>query len=348
VVKGVVIKEGHAIELGAFPEPHTIDASDAVIKVSAAAICGTDVHAMHGLIPGVKPGNINGHEFVGIIEEVGASVTKFKAGDRVSAPPAFWCGVCPACTRGDIQYCHNGGYYGGGEIFGKNMQGAQATYVRTVYADNCLVPVPDHLSDEQAVLVGDVFSTGFHAAHEARIKEGDTVVIFGCGPIGIGALISAWLFGPKEVICVDMLDNRLAMARQYGATTIDARNENVVDRVRAITGGEGADSAIEAIGNTDTFTQALRSVRRGGTVSVVGLFPGLVEFPIQEFGFYGVNVSMGLGYVGRTSRLMGLVAAKRVDLAPLVTHIFPLDKAVEAYELFEKHRDACQKVVLKP
>ncbi|MGD0229731.1 MAG: alcohol dehydrogenase catalytic domain-containing protein [Syntrophorhabdales bacterium] len=347
-MKGVVIKEGHAIELGTFPDPRTMDAGDAVLKVTAAAICGTDVHATHGLIPGVKPGNINGHEFVGIVEEVGAGVTKFKVGDRVSAPPAFWCGICPACARGDIQYCHNGGYYGGGETFGKGLQGAQATYLRTVYADNCLVPVPDNLSDEQAVLVGDVFSTGFHAAHEARIKEGDTVVIFGCGPIGIGALVSAWQFGPKEVICVDMLDNRLAMARQYGARTIDARNENAVERVREITGGEGADSAIEAIGNTDTFGQSLRSVRRGGTVSVVGLFPGPAEFPIHEFGFYGITVSMGLGYVGRTSRLMGLAAAGRVDLTPLVTHVFPLDKALEAYELFENHRGTCQKVVLKP
>ncbi len=254
----------------------------------------------------MKPGNINGHEFVGIIEEIGSNVTKFRVGDRVSAPPAFWCGICPACTRGEPQHCHNGGYYGGGEIFGKNLQGAQATYLRTVYADNCLVPVPNDLPDEQAVLVGDVFSTGFHAAHEAHIKEGDTVVIFGCGPIGIGALVSAWMFGPKEVICIDILDNRLAMARQYCALTIDARNENVVDRVREITGGEGADSAIEAIGNTDTFGQALRCVRRGGTVSIVGLFPGPAEFQIQEFSFYGIKPQHGLGLCGENAPPHGI------------------------------------------
>jgi alcohol dehydrogenase len=347
-MKGVVIREGHRIEVGGFPDPHVVDPGDAIIRVTAAAICGTDIHAMHGLIPGCGPGNINGHEFVGIVEEVGSAVTKFKPGNRVSAPPAFWCGICPACKRGDIQYCHNGGYYGGGEIYGKNLQGAQATYLRVVYADNCMVSVPESVPDEEAVLVGDVFSTGFHAAHEAHIKEGDTVVIFGCGPIGLGALISAWLFGPKEVISIDILDNRLAMARQYGATTIDARNENVVERVREITGGEGADSAIEAIGNPETFLQALKCVRRGGTVSVVGLFPRPVEFPIQEFSFYGINISMGLGYVGRISRLMGLVEAKRVNLAPLVTHVFSLEKALEAYKLFEKHPDKCLKVVLKP
>jgi alcohol dehydrogenase len=347
-MKGVVIREGNRIELGTFPDPHVIDASDVIIRVTAAAICGTDVHAKHGFIPGCGPGNINGHEFVGIVQEVGKGVTKFRVGERVTAPPAFWCGICPACKRDNISECHNGGYYGGGAIFGKNLQGAQATYLRAVYADNCLIHVPDSVSDEEAVLVGDVFQTGFHGAHEGGIRTGDTVAVFGCGPVGIGALISAWMYGPKEVIAIDMLDNRLAMAKQYGATIIDARRENSVDKVKEMTDGEGADVAIEAIGALETFSQAVRSVRRKGTVSVVGLFPGPVEFPIHELAFYGIRVSMGLGYVGRMARLMGLVESKRVNLRPLVTHSFPLDKVLEAYDLFENHRGECLKVVVKP
>lgn len=347
-MEGVVIREGHRIELGTFPEPKIVDSSDAIIRITAAAICGSDLHAMHGLIPGVGPGNVNGHEFVGIVEEVGQGVTRFRPGDRVTAPPAFWCGICPACKRGDIPECHNGGYYGGGEIFGKNLKGAQARYMRAVYADNCLTSVPESIPDEEAVLVGDVFQTGFHGAYEGHIRAGDTVAIFGCGPVGIGALISAWMFGPKRVISIDMLDNRLAVAKHYGATVVDARKENSIDRIKEMTSGEGADVVIEAIGAQATFIQAIRSVRRKGTVSVVGLFPGPVEFPIHELGLYGIKLSMGLGYVGRMNQLMGLVESKRVDLSPLVTHTFPLRDALEAYDLFEYHADNCLKVLLKP
>lgn len=347
-MEGVVIREGHRIELENFPDPKVLDASDAIIKITAAAICGTDLHAKHGLIPGVGPGNINGHEFVGIVQEVGCGVTRFKPGDRVTAPPAFWCGVCPACKRGDISECHNGGYYGGGKIYGKNLQGAQATYLRVVYADNCLISVPESVSDKEAVLVGDVFQTGFHGAYEGHIRTGDTVAIFGCGPIGIGALISAWMFGPKQVISIDMLDNRLAIAKQYGATVVDARTENAIDKLREITSGEGVDVAIEAIGTQATFLEAIKSVRRKGTVSVVGLFPGPVELPIHELAFYGVRLSMGLAHVGRMKQLMGLVGSKRVDLSPLVTHVFPLRNALDAYDFFENHRGECLKVVLEP
>lgn len=346
-MKAVVIGRDRQIELADVPYPRIENADDVIVRVTAATICGTDVHAKHGLVPGVGPGTINGHEFVGIVEEVGPGVKRFKAGDRVTAPPAFWCGNCRACRRGDIQYCERGGYYGGGEIFGRNVQGAQAEYVRVVYADNCLVNVPDGIADEEAVLVGDVFQTGFHAASEGRIQVGDTVVIFGCGPIGIGALVSAWMFGPREVYSVDILDNRLDMAKRYGAKVIDARKGNVIDAIKEVTHGEGADVAIEAIGRSETFLQAVRSVRKGGRVSVVGLFPSPVELPIQDTCFSGITITMGLGYVGRMNQLMAIVEARKVNLRPLVTHTFPLESALAAYDLFENHPDECLKIVLK-
>jgi alcohol dehydrogenase len=306
-MKGIVIQPENKLALVDMKEPQIIHDSDAVVRVTTAAICGSDVHSKHGFIPGAVPGTLLGHEFVGVIEKAGPAVKKFKQGDRVDAAAATWCGICPSCRRGNVQYCTNGGVWGGGEIFGKGLPGAQTSFIRVAYADNCLVHIPDNVPDEQAVFVGDVFSTGFHTAYEGSIEVGDTVVIFGCGPIGLGALVSAWLFGPKQVICVDMLENRLELAKRYGAKVIDARNDHVVEQIREATNGEGADVAIEAIGFPPTFLQAVKSVRRGGTVSVVGLFPTPVEFPIHEFSFYGVKIHMGLGNLTRMKKLMGLL-----------------------------------------
>lgn len=350
IMKAVVIKPGNQLALEDVPKPQLERADEAIVKVTTTAICGSDIHVKRGLLPGVEPGNVIGHEFVGIVSEVGQYVTKFKPGDRVTAPPASWCGTCPACKRGDIAYCRNGAIYGCGSILSKGYQGAQASYIRVAYADNCLTSVPASVPDEQAVLVADVFQTGYHAAYEGHIDVGDTVVVFGCGPIGLGALISARLFGPRQVLCVDMRDNRLAVAKQYGAVTIDARKEDVGKRIREATGGEGADVAIEAVGDPRAFLQALGSVRRFGTVSVVGVFSQPAELPLQDYCAKGsgVRLSIGLGYIGRTSKLLGLVASGVIDLKPFVTHVFPLDKAVEAYELFENNPNDCIKVLLKP
>lgn len=347
-MKGVVIQPGNKLDLIDVEEPRIIEDSDVVVKVTTCAICGSDIHAKHGLLPGASPGTLLGHEFVGIVEKVGSSVKRFRPGDRVAAAAATWCGVCPSCRRGNVQYCPNGGVWGGGEIFGKGLNGAQAPYIRVAFADNCLINIPDSVPDEQAVFVGDVFSTGFHAAYEGAIEAGDTVAIFGCGPIGLGALISAWQFGPKSVFCVDMLENRLALATHYGADVIDAGKEDAVAVIRAATGGEGADVAIEAIGFPGTFQQSLKSVRRGGIVSVVGLFPTPVEFPLNEMSFYGVQVKMGLGNLTRMTKLMGLLETKRVDLAPLATHSFSLANALDAYDLFENQKEKCLKVLIKP
>ena len=347
-MKAVVLQPEHQFAIEEVEAPQLTHPNDVIVKVTTAAICGSDIHAKHGLIPGIPPGTIIGHEFVGIIMETGTGVSRFKSGDRIVAPAGTFCGNCPACKRREVQYCHEGAVWGGGEIFGKGLPGAQTEYIRVPNADVILLPIPESVPDEQAVFVGDVFSTGYHAANEAKIKTGDTVVIFGCGPIGIGALVSALQFGPRRILAVDMLDNRLALAKHYGAEIINAGEENVLEKIQAATGGLGADVAIEAVGNPNAFAQALKCVRRGGHISVVGLFPEAVQLPIHELVYYGVQISMGLGNVYWMDRLMGLIETGRVDLTPLATHSFPLEDALKAYDLFENHKDQCVKVLLKP
>lgn len=343
-MKAVVLKEVHYLALEEVPEPEIQYPTDAIVRVTTTTICGSDIHIKHGMMPWIRPGTIIGHEFVGTIEETGSEVKRFRPGDRVAAAAATWCGVCSECRRGYVTYCSNGGIWSDKP----GLDGAQAEYIRVPFADRCLTPIPDSVPDDQAVFIGDIFSTGFHAAYEGGIKPGDTVAVFGCGPVGICALISAQLFGAKEVFCIDLLDNRLALAKQYGGHPLDAKAGDVAERIKECTNGVGADVVIEAIGNTKTLRQALSCVRRSGTVSVVGLFSETVELPVQELGFYGVTVKMGLVQPVWMDRLMGLVESKRVDLTPLATHRFSLSDAMKAYEVFESHPEQCLKVLLKP
>jgi threonine dehydrogenase-like Zn-dependent dehydrogenase len=347
-MKAVILKDGNSLAVENVPEPRLQAVHEAIVRVTAAAICGSDVHGKNGMVPGVHPGNVMGHEFMGVVEEVGEGVLRLKRGDRVAAAPATWCGVCPSCRRGYEQACVNGGVWGGGDIFGRGLAGAQTSYIRVPFADNCLASVPDSIPDDEAVLVGDVFQTGYHATYEGHIGTGDTVAIFGCGPIGLGALIAAWQFGPQQVLCVDIFSNRLSVASELGAVPINAGTEDPVGEIRTLTSGEGADVVIEAIGNPQTFLQSLRSVKRGGSVSVVGIFPGPAEFPLNEMSVYGVRISMGLGHISRMSQLMALLERGRVRLNPLITHSFSLEDAPEAYHIFENHKDRCLKVLLKP
>lgn len=347
-MKGVVLKENHRLALEEVPEPKIENDSDMIVKVTTTTICGSDIHIKHGVIPGIPVGMVIGHEFVGIVEQIGKAVTRFKPGERVAAPCAAWCGVCPECRRGYVTYCSQGGIWAGGPLFGPGLQGAQTGYIRAPYADVYMSHIPDNVPDDQAVFVGDIFSTGYQGALEGKISPGDNVVVFGCGPVGLSSIISAWQFGPKQVLAVDMLDFRLSIAKQYGATVIDAKQGDVLEKIKEATEGVGADIAIEAIGNIETFGHALKCVRRSGTVSVVGLFPSSMDLPLQELAFYGVRISMGLVHPNRMEQLLGLLDHGRIDLAPLATHSFPLNNALEAYDLFEHHPDQCVKVLLKP
>lgn len=346
-MKAVVLQPNHEIALEDIPEPRIEKAGDAILKITKTAICGSDIHIKHGMLP-VNPGTVMGHEFTGVVTEAGPDVSRFKIGDRVSAPPAVWCGTCPACKRGDAQYCDNLSIWGSGEILGKGLTGAQTEYVRMPNADLCLTHVPDHVPDEDAVFVGDVFATGYHAAREGGITSGDTVVVYGCGPIGLGAIAAAWQFGPSRVLAVDLMKNRLDVAEKFGATAVQAQNGDTPDLIRDMTNGRGADVAIEAVGSPLTFEHALRSLRRGGYLSVVGLFPEPVSFPAQEMTMQGIHLSMGLGDLTCGEKLMGLLDSGRVSLKEMATRTFPLADALDAWELFENHKEECIKVLIEP
>ncbi|MHB8766553.1 MAG: alcohol dehydrogenase catalytic domain-containing protein, partial [Deferrisomatales bacterium] len=187
-MKAVVLQPGHRLAVEEVPEPRLEAPGDLIVRVTATTICGSDLHIVHGQIPGIAPGTVIGHEFVGVVEEVGAQVTRFRPGDRVAPPATVWCGYCPECGRGEVQHCRNGGVWAGGELFGKGLPGAQAAYVRVPRADAFVNAIPDGVTDEQAIFVGDVLGTGYHAAREGGIEPGDTVAVFGCGPIGLGAI----------------------------------------------------------------------------------------------------------------------------------------------------------------
>lgn len=346
-MKAVVLQVNHEIAVEEVPEPRIEKGSDVLLKITKTAICGSDIHIKHGMLP-VNPGTMMGHEFTGVVEEAGSEVTCFKPGDRVSAPPAVWCGICPACRRGDAQYCDNLSIWGSGEMLGKGLTGAQTEYVRMPNADLCLTPVPDHVTDEDAVFVGDVFGTGYHAAREGHIFPGDTVAVYGCGPIGLGAIAAARQFGPSRILAVDLMKNRLDLAEEFGATIVSPDNGNAAEQIMNMTGGRGADVAIEAVGSPVTFEQALNSIRRGGSLSIVGLFPEPVEFPAQELAMRGIRLSMGLGDLTYGDRLMGLVASGRVSLKEMATRTFPLSEAPAAYDLFENHKEECIKVLIAP
>ncbi len=240
------------------PEPTLHDPEDAIVRVTAASICGSDLHVLHGLMPKMEPGII-GHEFVGVVESAGSAVERFKPGDRVVGPAAVWCGRCRACRKGLPSACENGAIFGNGPLFGA-LEGAQADYVRVPYANVTLHPIPDGLSDERVIFAGDILPTGYSAvaglAPGSRgVRPGDTVVIFGAGPVGLCAVASARVFDPARIIVVDMEEYRLEMASLLGADlVIDASTEDVRKLVKEATDGWGADYVVEAVGKQETLT----------------------------------------------------------------------------------------------
>jgi len=326
---------------------------EAVIRVTLTTICGTDLHILHGEYP-VKPGLIIGHEPVGVIEELGAGVTGYEIGDRVLVGAITPCGQCRACLSGQLSQCgHGAGYEAlGGWRFGNTINGAQAQFLLVPNAQANLAKIPDELTDEQVILLADIASTGISGAESGNIRIGDSVVVFAQGPIGLCATAGAKLMGASLIIGVDGDDNRLAMAKRMGADVVlDYRAVDVVAEVQRLTGG-GADVAIEALGTQLTFESALRSLRPGGTLSSLGVYSGKLQIPYEAFaagiGDYRVVTTLCPGGKERMRRLMEVVRHGRVDLTPLLTHTFPLEKIADAYELFGERADGVLKVAIKP
>ncbi|HET6266474.1 MAG TPA: alcohol dehydrogenase catalytic domain-containing protein [Acidobacteriota bacterium] len=332
--------------------PHA-GVGEAVIRVNLTTICGTDIHILRGEYP-VKPGLIIGHEAVGVIEELGAGVTGYKIGERVLVGAITPCGQCRACLSGNRSQCGHGSDYEalGGWRFGNTINGAQAQYLLVPYAQANLAKIPDRVTDEQAVLLADIASTGFSGAESAPVKIGDSVVVFAQGPIGLCATVGAKLMGASPIIGVDRDESRLAFAKKLGADVVfDYRYVDIVSEVKRLTQG-GVDVAIEALGTQQTFESCLRCLRPGGTLSSLGVYSGKLEVPYQAFaaglGDYKIVTTLCPGGKERMRRLLNVVEAGRFDPSQLITHRFPLKQIKEAYRLFGERLDGVLKVGIRP
>jgi alcohol dehydrogenase len=340
------------LRLDTVPKPHP-GAGEALIRITLTTICGTDLHIVRGEYE-VQRGLTIGHEPVGIIEELGAGVTGYEVGDRVLVGAITPCGQCHACLSGSRSQCGNGDGYKalGGWRFGNTINGAQAEYLVVPNAQANLAKVPDELTDEQVVLLADIASTGISGAESGGVKLGDKVAVFAQGPIGICASIGARLLGASLVIGVDGDDNRLAFAKRMGVDVVlDYRSVDVVREIRRITGG-GVDVAIEALGTQQTFENALRIVRPGGTLSSLGVYSGKLAIPYDAFGAGLADVKIVTtlcpGGKERMERLIAMVRSGRLDLTPLITHRFRLSHVNDAYALFGSRADGVMKVAIRP
>lgn len=326
---------------------------EVVLRITLTTICGTDLHILRGEYP-VKPGLVIGHEPVGVITELGPGVTGYTVGDRVLVGAITPCGQCQACLSGHLAQCgHGSGYQAlGGWRFGNTINGAQAEYLLVPNAQANLAKIPEELTDEQVVLLADIASTGFSGAESGSVKIGDAVVVFAQGPIGLCATAGARLRGAALVIGVDGDEARLKMAQRMGANVVlDYRAVDVEEEVKRLTDG-GVDVAIEALGTQQTFEQALRCLRPGGTLSSLGVYTGKLHIPYDAFaagiGDYRIVTTLCPGGKERMRRLMEVVRHGRVDLTPLLTHCYTLDDIVEAYQLFGERRENVVKVAITP
>lgn len=332
--------------------PHA-GVGEAVIRITLTTICGTDLHIVRGEYP-VKPGLIIGHEPVCVIEELGPGVTGYEIGERVLVGAITPCGQCRACLSGHHSQCgHGTGFEAiGGWRFGNTLNGAQAEYLLVPYAQANLAKIPDDLSDDQVVLLADIASTGFSGAESGGVRIGDSVAVFAQGPIGLCATVGAKLMGASLVIGIDGNEARLGMAKRMGADVVlDYRGVDVVAEVKRLTGG-GVDVAIEALGTQQTFENALRCLRPGGTLSSLGVYSGKLQMPHDALaaglGDHRIVTTLCPGGKERMRRLMETVRRGRVDLRPLLTHTFALDQIAEGYGTFGDQRDGVLKVAIRP
>jgi threonine dehydrogenase-like Zn-dependent dehydrogenase len=348
-MKAVVFKGKDRIAVEEVPKPRP-RAGEAVIRVTTTTICGTDVHIVRGEYP-VKPGLVLGHEPVGVIEELGPGLEElYSIGQRVIVGAITPCGQCFYCLNGVHSQC-GGGI--GGWRFGNTINGAWAEYLLVPDARANLAPIPKNLTDEEVVLCPDIFSTGLSGAESGNIKVGDAVAIFAQGPIGLCATVGAKLKGASLIVGVDSNEERLAVARRLGANvTLNTKNGDPVPEIKRLTEGRGVDVAIEALGRQETFENALRAIRPGGTLSSLGVYSGKLVAPYEAFyaglGDQKIVTTLCPGGKERMRRLMTMVESRRVDLTALVTHKFALDQIQEAFDLFSHQRDGVLKVALYP
>ena len=317
------------------PKPSIKGSRDVLVKVTLGAICGSDLHILHGHTP-MNHGAVLGHEFVGVVEDVGKEVSRFKPGDRVVSSFFTACGHCALCRKGWFNQCADKGTFGHGEYFG-DLGGGQAEFVVVPNADNTMEAIPDGMDDEQAIFVGDILATGFFGAERAEIKPGDVVVVVGAGPVGLLATMCAQLFGPARTFVIDMVDSRLDVAQELGGIPINAKQTHPVQAIEAATGGIGADSSIECVGLLSAVDTAIRVVRGGGTISAVGVPPEpKAEFPYLRVWLKSLTYRAGWCNVQKYMRsLLELIAAGKLEPQRIISHRMKLDDAEEAYRIFD-------------
>ncbi|MFG2325932.1 zinc-dependent alcohol dehydrogenase family protein [Streptomyces sp. NPDC048568] len=326
------------------PDPDLKDPTDAVVRVDAVTICGTDLHILKGDVPEVRPGTVLGHEAVGEVVEVGTDVRTVRPGDRVLVSCITACGRCRYCREGVYGQCLGGG----GWILGHLIDGTQAEYVRVPFADLSVYPLPGAVSDEDAVLLADIFPTAYEVGVlNGRVRPGDTVVVVGAGPIGLAAVATARLFAPERIVAVDLAAARLEAARKLGAEAVADARETPEQLVADLTGGLGADVVIEAVGVPETFEMCTRMVRPGGHVANIGVHGKPASLHLEDLWIKNVTITTGLVDTHSTPTLLRMAASGRLPTSQLVTHTFPLERMGEAYEVFAGAADTgALKVVL--
>jgi len=367
------------------PDPTIEDGRDAIIKVTACAICGSDLHLTGGFVPNMKAGDVMGHETMGEVVEVGSANGKLKVGDRVVVPFTISCGECRQCRWGNYSLCERSnpaadelakqigyttaGLFGYSHSYG-GFAGGQAEYLRVPYADVGPIKVPEGLSDEQVLFLSDIFPTGYMAAENANIARGDTVLVLGCGPVGQFSIRSAFLLGAGRVIAVDTVPERLAMARAGGAETLDYRSDRLLDEIKDKTGGQGPDSVIEAVGLEShgvggvmetlqtrlteqerpyAFETAIMACRPGGTVSLPGVFIDKVTVPMGTVVGKALTLKTGQTHVQKyLAPLMQKIVDGEIDPSFLITHRIGLEQGPELYKTFRDKEDGCIKVFIRP
>ncbi len=313
------------------PKPELQAAGDAIVKIVKTTICGTDLHILKGDVATCTPGRILGHEGAGVIESVGAGVTAFRPGDRVLISCISSCGKCEYCRRGMYSHCTTGGW-----ILGNEIDGTQAEYVRIPHADTSLYLIPEGADEEALVMLSDILPTGFECGVlNGKVAPGSTVAIVGAGPVGLAVLLTAQFYSPAEIIMIDLDDNRLEAARRFGATrTINSGEGRAAETVKALTGGQGVDAAIEAVGLPATFQLCQDIVAPGGVIANVGVHGKPVSLHMETLWPANIAITTRLVDTVSTPMLLKTVQAKKIDPKLLITHRFRLDRILEAYETF--------------
>jgi len=314
------------------PDPVIEQPTDIVVRIDSSTICGTDLHILKGDVPAVKPGTILGHEAVGTVVEKGAAVSTLESGDRVLVSCITSCGRCSSCKKGRYGLCTGGG----GWIFGHLIDGLQAEYARVPFADTSVYKVPEELTDEQVLFLADILPTAYEVGVlNGGVQPGDTVAIVGAGPVGLAAIMTAKLYTPGRIIAIDLAESRLAKALEFGAdVTINNGTEDAVERVMELTGGLGADVAIEAVGIPATFELCTELVRPGGRIANVGVHSHPVTVHLETLWIRGVTITTGLVDAFTTPQLLKLISNGRLDATPFATHHFPLGETMSAYDTF--------------